>query len=466
VSRLPIRVRLTAATAIVMSVVLAAIGLVLYARVASDLSASVDRDLRVRSQDLAALVRRSPSQLPETGAGTIVEQGESYAQVLARDGRPVAGTPSLGDDPLLSSAQVAKALSEPVQLDKATVPGLDEPSRLLATGVPYGRSRAVLVVGQTLQDRAETLARLREELLIAGPFALILACGLGWVLAGVSLRQVESMRRQAAEISDLTAEERLPVPPTGDELERLATTLNSMLDRLQGALERERAFVADAGHELRTPLTVLRTELDLALRQAGSVEELRAAVLRSSREAARLSQLAEDLLLIARSKDRQLPLRTELLHVDDVFAAVLARFEWRAADEGKRLYATSDTARADADRLRLEQALSNLVDNALRYGGDEVHLEARAADGAIQLHVRDSGGGLPDGFEHWAFERFTRADPSRSGGGAGLGLAIVRTIAEAHGGSVGAENAADGGADVWLSLPCNPAGGSDHSTIG
>src|SRR5207253_5266995 len=129
-----------------------------------------------------------------------------------------------------------------------------------------------------------------------------LATLAGYLLAGLALRPVESMRRRAAAISAETPGERLPVPGSRDELERLGATLNEMLERLEDALEREREFVADAGHELRTPLALLRTELELALRQARTADELRAAVRRSSHEADRLAQLAEDLLLIARTE--------------------------------------------------------------------------------------------------------------------------------------------------------------------
>src|SRR5207253_8878537 len=181
----------------------------------------------------------------------------------------------------------------PFYADRPSVPGLDEPSRILATSATRGGQPVVLVVGATLQDRAETLASFRDELLIAGPIALILASGVGYLLAGLSLRQVESMRRRASAISAERPGERLPVPSTGDEVQRLGETLNEMLDRLEAALERERDFVADAGHELRTPLALLRTELELALRQGTTADELREAVRWSSYEADRLSQLAE-----------------------------------------------------------------------------------------------------------------------------------------------------------------------------
>jgi two-component system OmpR family sensor kinase len=362
-------------------------------------------------------------------------------------------TKPLGPAPVLSRREVRVALRRPIFVDRASVSGLDEPSRVLATSTTRRGRPVVLAVGATRQDRAETLASFRNELLIAGPIALVLASLIGYLLAGLSLRQVESMRRRAAAISAETPGERLPVPPTGDEVERLGETLNEMLDRLEAGLERERDFVADAGHELRTPLALLRTELELAVRQGGSVDELRAALGAASREADRLSQLAEDLLLIARSDRGRLPLRVEELAAADLFVTVISRFDWRSGEERKplRVHGAADV-RVRGDRLRLEQALSNLVDNALRYGGERIELVATAHNGVVELHVRDDGAGFPSELLDRAFERFARADPARAAGGAGLGLSIVRAIAEAHGGRAHAANTA-AGADVWMALP-------------
>ena len=172
---------------------------------------------------------------------------------------------------------------------------------------------------------------------------------------------------------------------------------------------------------------------------------------RASEEAERLSHLAEDLLLIARSDGGRLPLRPEPLEIDDLFAAVVTRFEWRASESGRPLRALPSGLRISGDRLRLEQALSNLVDNALRHGAGPVDLAASAGDGGVELHVRDGGAGFATEVLGRAFERFARGDPARAGVGAGLGLSIVRAIANAHGGSAHAANAA--GADVWMALP-------------
>ena len=451
--RVPIRLRVAGAFALAMAVVLAATSWFLYARLESHLVGELDNDLRLRAQDLVALVRDPSSSIATAGAGRLVEAGESYAQLV--DGqRVVQSTPGLGRSPVLSPAELSRARRRTIFADRPSVPGLDERSRVLATPVTRGGRSVVLVVGATRQNGLETLSTFRDELVIAGPIALILASLAGYLLAGLSLRPVEAMRRRAERISAETPGERLPVPETRDEVQRLGETLNAMLERLEVALARERDFVADAGHELRTPLALLRTELELALRHADSPDELREAVRLSTEEVDRLTQLADDLLLIASSEQGRLSLRIEPVPAADVFASVARRFEWRAEEAGRSVDAVAaPEVQVRADRIRLEQALGNLVDNSLRHGDGPVLLSAVETDGVVELHVTDEGPGFPTAFLDDAFERFSQPDPSRSGGGAGLGLAIVRTIAEAHGGDTHATNRARGGADVWIVLP-------------
>ena len=437
-SRLPIRLRVTAAFAVAMAVVLAALGWFLYVRLESHLRTELDTSLQVRADDLAALVREHGSLAP-SGRG-LIEPGESFAQLLDRNGNVLDATRPLRVAPLLDAAAIKGATYE----NLPSVPGLNDPARLLAIPVPRG----VLVVGATRQNNLETLASFRNELLIAGPIALLLASLAGYLLAGLSLRQVESMRRRAAAISAETPGERLPVPSTRDEVERLGSTLNEMLGRLEAGLQRERDFVADAGHELRTPLALLRTELELALRQGQSEEELREALRFSVEEVDRLAQLADDLLLIARYDRGRLPLRVESVDARSLLDSVVTRFQWRA-DEATRPLASEAPSglTVRGDRLRLEQALGNLVDNALRHGRGRVTLRAAGANGSVELAVEDQGDGFADGFAERAFERFSRAQ--HDAGGAGLGLAIVRVIAEAHGGSADVS----GGSRVRLMLP-------------
>jgi two-component system, OmpR family, sensor kinase len=453
VSRLPIRVRLAAAFAVAMALVLTATGALLYVRLGDDLSAALDTDLRIRAQDLAQVVREPGGSLSAESNGRLIERGESFAQLLDARANVLDGTAPPGSVPLLGPADLSRTLRRPVFIDRRLVPGLDEPARLLATSVRHGARRVVLVVGATRENRAEALRSLRTELLLAGPIALVLATALGYALAGASLRAVEAMRRRAAAISGDQPGERLPVQATGDELERLGTTLNEMLARLDESLERERGFVADAGHELRTPLALLRAELDFALHHANSEEELRSALRVASDETDRLAQLAGDLLLIAGSDAGWLQLRPEPIPAKQLLESVRNRFSWRSAESERELEvrAPADVI-INGDQLRLEQALGNLVDNALRHGHGTVHIEARPNHGVVELHVRDEGPGLPKEFVPHAFHRFSRADEAHAGGGAGLGLAIVHTIAVAHGGT--AHVLAEGNpADIWISLP-------------
>lgn len=453
----PIRLRVAAAFAVAMALVLAGTGVFLYERLGRDLSAALDQDLRLRAQDLSQVVRQQPDgSLAAESHGRLIERGESFAQLLDPSGRVLDGTPPLGNLPLLRTSELRRASRGSTFVDRQAVPGLDEPARLLATPVTHGGRAVVLVVGATRENRAEALRSLRTELLLAGPIALVLATALGCGLAGTGLRAVERMRRRAAAISGDRPGVRLPVAATGDELERLGTTLNEMLGRLDEALERERGFVADAGHELRTPLALLRAELDFALHDAETDEELRNALRVASDETDRLTQLAADLLLIASTDRGKLSLRRERVAARELLESVRNRFAWRAAEAGRDLDVdAADHLVMTGDRLRLEQALGNLVDNALRYGDGIVRLEARPAGGAVELHVHDDGPGFPDDFLPDAFHRFTRADERHAGGGSGLGLAIVDAIARAHDGRAQASSREHAGTDIWITVPAS-----------
>ena len=450
-SRLPIRVRLALVFAAAMAIVLAGAGWFAYSRVASDLSSALDRDLRGRGQDLSALVAAGGTV--ETTEGALIERGESFAEVLSRDGRVLDATRPITQS-LLTPAQLSTADKQPLFANRGSVQGLDEPARILALPVARSGERVVLVVGATRENRNETLNSLRASFLIGGPIALALAAFGGYLLAGAALRPIESMRRRAAAISTSSLGERLPVSPAGDEVTRLGETLNAMLARLQDGLERERRFLADASHELRAPLALLQTELGLALRGARSEDELLAAIRSASEQTARLSRIADDLLLLARAEQGQLRLNSEQVDVLDVLHDVAGRFELETRDNGRAVSVTDgEPLVLTADRLRLEQAIGNLVDNAIRHGAGDITIHARAENGAAELHVTDEGPGFERGFIDHAFERFTRADDAREGQGSGLGLAIVETIARAHRGKTGTANRPDGGADVWIALP-------------
>jgi two-component system OmpR family sensor kinase len=432
-----------------MAVVLAATGFVLYDRLAASLDGTIDQSLRARTADVSALITQSDTGLRDAPPGSYAGTS-GFAQVLDSRGRIFDQTPGLPRTPLLSASQRARARQGPTVVDTRSA---GDRVRLSVTAIVAQGQRLVVVVGAPLGLRDEALAGLRNELLVGGPVALLLASLIGYLVAAGALRPVERMRVRANAISDRHLAERLPVPKTRDEIERLGDTLNAMLARIESGVTREREFLADASHELRTPLSLLRAEVELALDAPHTDAELLLALRSIGEETDRLSQLAEDLLLLNRIDEGSLPLGREPVALAELFASVATRFANRAAADGRLIETDGRSVTVSVDRLRLEQALANLVENALRYGAGTVRVFVVERGATLDIHVTDEGDGLPPGFAVKAFDRFTRAHEARPGTGSGLGLAIVKTIAEAHGGAVVAANAPDGGADISLTLP-------------
>jgi heavy metal sensor kinase len=456
--RLSIRARLTAAFAAALIVVLALAGLFVYLRVSSDLTEALENGLRSRADDLASLVTSAGNRPPNLAEGRLVEGDEGFSQVLDTKGRVVASTLAPAAGSALDPDEVARAARGSVMVDEREVPGIESSAAILARPADSRDGEVIVVAGTSTEDRDEALAGLREAFLLGAPVALVLASGLGYLLASRSLTPVERMRRRAGEITLERSGERLPLPPADDEIRRLGGTLNTMLDRIEASLERERVFVADASHELRTPLAALRTELELANRPGRSPEEMREALHSASEEVDRLSQLAEDLLVIARSDQGRLPIAPQQVELKNLLGRVGERFARRAREGGRAISVDAVPGlHAKLDPLRTEQALGNLVENALRHGTGDIRLSARRDDGRATLEVSDQGPGFPDGFEQQAFERFSRADQARAGGGAGLGLAIARAIAVAHGGDVTIAASGEPATTLRITLPLGGA---------
>jgi two-component system, OmpR family, sensor kinase len=434
-SRFPIRVRLTLAFAIAMAIVLAATGAFIYFRVSSALNEAVNESLDSRLINARALAQQGdPGLRPEE---------EGFSEIAPP-----------GESSVLSSAELRAARSGQLEIERGRIPQVDGPLRIHSQVIDTPSGRRQIVVGTSLGDRNEALRQLLAQLVIVGPIALLLSSALGYLLAGAALRPVEAMRVEAAAISGEEPGRRLHPGKARDEITRLGDTLNAMLARLERAIQRERSFVADASHELRTPLALMKAELDLALRKPRTGPELEEALRSASTETDRLVRLAEDLLVLAQADDGRLPLRRDELRASDLLATVQEAFLGRAEESGRTIQAQAANGVAlTGDRLRLEQALGNLVDNALRHGSGDVSLSALDRNGQVELHVVDEGQGFPPDFLPHAFERFGRADNARTSQGAGLGLALAAAIAEAHRGSAHAANRAGGGADVWLSLP-------------
>jgi signal transduction histidine kinase len=435
-----------------MTVVLVALGGFVHTRLRADLTESIDEGLLSQAQFVATAADRGE---PLSSNGEVVEADDALAQVVDASGEVVAFASPLASDPFLAPGSLDIATED--AFTETWAPSVDLPVRVLAVPRPDG---SFVVVARTLDDRDEALARLAAQLLIGGAAALAVSTALGWALAGAALRPVERMRREADAISVSEPERRLSVPTPHDELRNLAETLNTMLERLQTSMQTERDFLDRASHELRTPLTVLKAELDLALARPRTPEEMGAALRASSQEVETLVRLAEDLLVLSRERDGQLPVRKGAVHVEEMLERLAMGFTAEARSAGVAIEVQVEPGlHLSADPIRLRQAVSNLVVNALQHTpvGGRIDLEARHAGTSVSIEVRDSGRGF--GAE--------RVDGSS---GTGLGLAIAEAIVRGHGGSLEVETTGAGGV-VRIVLPgpiegVAPQAVVDHPTIG
>lgn len=461
VGRTALRTRLTVVFAIAMTVGIVAIGAVVYVGVRADLLAAVDRDLGARADALTAALAADPTTRLESGH-RFVDPDEAFAQILRPDGGLVDATAGMSAGPLLTAGQLAR--TDRPSFSTRSTPGLDDEQRLLALPAEVGGQQRVIVVGVTLGDRHEALVNLVVVLVVAGSIAVALACLGGWLLAGAALRPVERMRRHAAELAVGDSKAVLPVPSTGDELSRLGTTLNSLLERQRAAADRELRFVDEASHELRTPLAVLKAELDVSLSRDRTAPELVEALRAASRETDRLCALTDELLVLARSRQEGAPVRRDMIWLPALLRTSVKPLAGLTEAMARPVEVRAEEVSVWVDGQRLGQAVYNLTENALRHGAGLVTVTGEVTAGTLLLDVRDEGSGIPGSLRDNAFDPFrSEGRLDRSGGhgqalGHGLGLYIVRVIAVAHGGTAQVLDPCDG-AGVRLEIPGVQPGG-------
>ena len=462
IGHLSLRLRLTAVFAVAMAVVLTALAAFLHGWLAAELLREIDRSLGANADTL--LADASAPDLATTNR--FVDPDEAFAQLLTPAGDVLESSRGLGAVPALSPAEAHSVsaghpsyLSRHVDAADADHRPADsdrDVDRLLATPITIHGRHAVLVVGQTLSDRDEALTRQLELFAVALPVALLVTTTAGWLLAAAALRPVEAMRRRAAELSAHDPGVRLPVPGTGDELARLAVTLNDLLDRLHQAVEREHRFVDDASHELRTPLAVLKAELDLALTRPRPPDQLRGALQAAATHTDELVRLAEDLLVLARMRGGRLPLHRVATGLPAMLDRAVDPLRHTAGAAGRTVRIDASDVQVWVDPLRTRQAVLNLVDNALRHGRGAVTVIATATRSMVTIEVLDQGDGFPADLADTAFEPFVRGEGAANAPGpkgAGLGLAIVQAVAAAHGGRACVVHSRGGGAAVRVELP-------------
>ncbi|MBI2911236.1 MAG: HAMP domain-containing protein [Chloroflexi bacterium] len=417
----------------------------------------------------------------------------SYARQLVGNLVVVGGSPRFGDEVELlppgtvavlydrSGRQlIANAARQPLL---AVVEGLVQATReeqrfntvrvtdgpdwrvLTVPVVRGGRMVAVIQVARSTQEIVTALGQLVALMAVAVPLTLLLAIAGGLFLAGRALGPIDRMTRAAGQMSAEDLSRRIEIPPSHDEVGRLAATFDRMLDRLEAAFRRQRQFTADASHELRTPLAALAGEVDVLLERDRTGQEYREGLASVRRTTSRMSQLVSDLLTLARADARDVPLVREPLDLGILASEVAATLAPLA--EARRLdlrYEAGSGPIIEGDQTRLTQLLVNLVDNGLKYTspGGIVRVSVGREDGYGVVRVADNGVGIASEHIPHLFERFYRADKARSraDGGTGLGLAISRWIAEVHGGTIDVESAPGQGSTFSVRLPLKRSQGA------
>lgn len=442
-----IRLRLSLIVALTTAVLIVIGGIVLEASLGSGIRGTLKDALRHSALRVQADLSKGALQLSQPGRALAVVKDQNVVQVISPVGQVLYATETSGVAPLLSGGELRKAAQRPEFIER---PG-GSPTILLAE--PAKDGAGVLVVGSSMDEVSDAIVRVRDGLLISGPFLVLLAALGGWLLAGRALRPVEQLRSEAERISEDPGDQRLAVAATNDEVERLGKTFNILLDRLQRSLKHQKEFISAASHELRTPIVALGAELEVAQLPGRSMEEVNGSLEVIELRLEHLRRLAEDLLLLARGEESGLGLDLSLQRLEPLAAESLQGLRSRASKVGVSLVLDGDSSVACiVDSLRFRQVVENLVENAIEHaiGSPFVEVSLAYQDEHAVVEVRDLGPGFPADFLPRAFDRFSRATLSRprTQGGSGLGLSIVRMLVEAQGGSVEACNRSERGAMV------------------
>ena len=437
--QLPIAVRLLLAVTAAMSLVLTGAAGLVFWRVQYALDQQLDDDLATYGHDLDTALRRDGT-LPPGPAGSV-------HQVIDPDGRITMASDGYHRTPLLTTAEL-RAVRDGAVVHRDTGRLLPiEPISLRAEARRVRLSDGSTVVSVAAVQRGhrdEALRELLAQLALAASLTLIAASYVGYRTARAALRPVEHYRRGAATLAEGAQDLRLEIPADrDDEITRLGHTLNHMLDQLAASTAREHQFIADASHELRTPLALMRAEIDVALHRPRSAEQLTDTLCSVDAEVSRLVTLANQLLDLEQLGSGE-HVQLTPVGLGSLLDDASAPYRSAAEREGRTLTVEHDNATVHVDPRWLGPAIGTLLDNALRHGRGDITLLAEAHDDRLRVSVADQGPGFPPEFLPHAFDRFTRAEGSRTTPGSGLGLALVAAVAASHDGFAHAENSASG----------------------
>ncbi len=445
-----VRVRITFGVAVVFALALALASTFLVTRQRMSLTDDIETTLRLRADDLVAALQGG--SLPTSIA--IPFEDAAFVQIIDPSGTVVRSSPNIEGEPAVVTFRPDGADTAARTLHN--LPIGEEPFRVVAETAASDGSSVTVYVGGSLEPVGDAVTKLVVALALGAPVLLAVVLALIWAAVGRALRPVEQIRAEVDGITESALHRRVPQPPGGDEVGRLAATMNTMLARLENAATRNRRFLADASHELRSPLAGIRSQLevDLAHPDGADWQTTERDVLD---ETLHMQRLVDDLLTLAALDEPTTPARRDVLDVDEVVLAEVRRLRIRGkvTVDARRVTAAQSTGDATA----LGRAVRNLLDNAERHATGTVTVSVVESGEAIRVVVSDDGPGVAPADRERIFERFARADQSRTrdSGGRGLGLAISRDIIAAHGGTLTLEDAAAAGATFVLRLPRDDA---------
>lgn len=424
-----VRLRITLGVGLAFALALVAAATFLVVRQRAALTDDIETTGRLRAADLVAgLEAGSPP-----GSVAIPFEDRAFVQVIDEMGRVVGSSPNIdGEPPIVTFA------ADRAQRDARSIDGLpvgDEPFRVVAGTADVRGQILTVYVGSSLEPVDQAIRELLLGLTLGAPALLLVVMSLTWLAVGRALRPVEQIRAEVADIGERELHRRVPQPPEDDEIGRLASTMNTMLARLEEAAARKRRFLADASHELRSPLTGMRSQLEVDLAHP-DLADWQATERDLLEETLHMQRLVDDLLDIAALDERPAAAEHELVDVDEIVLAEVRRLSTR----GKVIVDARKVSAAQVigDTDALGRAIRNLLDNAERHATRAVDVAVRQDGRSVQIVVSDDGRGVAEHDRNRIFERFARADPSRSRteGGTGLGLSIARDIVEAHQGTL------------------------------
>ena len=474
-----IRGKITILYVLIFGLTLAACSVILYTTFARKLRADFDDSLITIASSLAESVHEDgivPQEIFQDVADDYLSFGygdKLYIEILNKDESIALKSPQLGEATLplgtetLTKGFLGKSIFATIKLQLPSPSHRHITARLLIyPSVANTTPQYVFAIAMPTRKMEYVLFRLRLIIFTLVPFAMVVAALGGWFLSNRAFKPINQVISTTRAITAERLHERLKVGSVDDEIKRLSTTLNEMIERLEHSFLAQKQFTADASHELRTPLTILAGEIEVALQRCRSAEEYQQTLQSNLEEIRRLQKIVNALLLLSQIDSGKITIDRNPIRVDELLISAIQKINQSAKSQRVSIDLQLDDSGGDdpreimvkADSASLQNVFLNLLDNAVRFSraGNQVSCALKAINGQVEITIKDHGEGIsPEHMEH-VFDRFYRVNHSLGNtrkSGAGLGLAIAKAVIEAHGGSISLKSSPGQGTTVRVILP-------------